>query len=150
MTKLESVRLRRMLDYWSERRQGGALPARADIDPLDFAELLANTILVDVEGDRLRVRLAGTGVVERFGEDYTGRYLDEIDFGAQSEIVVAHYWDCVRTAEPHASRTLFTSVHRTQTEMERLILPLSEDGTTVTMMLACIEFRDAAAQSGED
>ncbi len=142
MPELESAGLRRLLAYWESKRQGRAMPARADIDPLDFHELLPNIILLDVEGERFRVRVVGTGVVARFGDDYTGRYLDELDFGDQRDAILAHYGECRRTAAPHVSRTLFTSVRGVSTRMERLILPLSVDGATVDMMLACLEFAE--------
>src|SRR5262245_66067533 len=80
----KDARLRRLLAYWTERCAGRAMPTRADIDPLDFAYILGNVVLLGVERGppheslRFRVRLQGTEIVQRLGFDLTGRALDEL------------------------------------------------------------------------
>ena len=70
------------LAYWRARAAGRAMPARADIDPVDMRGFIANVGLVDVLADgretpEFRVRLAGTAVEEVFGP-VTGKTLSEL------------------------------------------------------------------------
>jgi len=43
--------LQRMLAYWQSKCGGHAMPARADIDPVEFPWGLGNVSLLDVERD---------------------------------------------------------------------------------------------------
>ena len=119
------------------------MPARADLDPRDIPRLLPGIILVDVmpPDDRLRVRLAGTQVVEIYGSDYTGRYLDEIYFGEQRDKVLADYSYPVTHRQPICSDHKFHTVSDIAYDIERLIMPLSEDGERVNMLFSYLSFR---------
>src|SRR3546814_2463406 len=66
--QLPDTKLRRLYEYWCSRCQGGALPSRRDIDPLDIPDLLPNLFLLDVIGDAedFVFRLAGSRVEEAF------------------------------------------------------------------------------------
>ena len=77
-----STRARRMHQYWLEKKGDRLMPARADIEPVEIKDLLPNVILTRLEYEPFRVlyKLIGTRAVENAGMDYSGRYLDEIDF----------------------------------------------------------------------
>lgn len=131
--------------YWDAKRAGRSMPSRADIQPQEIPRLLPGVILVDVEPSdlRLRVRLAGTMVVEAYGEDYTGRYLDEIYFGGERDKVLSDYRMVVELRQPYCSDHRFHNVNDTTYDIERLILPLSNDDKAVNMLLAVLSFREA-------
>jgi hypothetical protein len=95
-------RLRRLLAYWTERCAGRAMPTRADIDPLDFAYILGNVVLLGVERDplRFRVRLQGTAIVQRLGFDLTGRTLDELPMPSFRALVADSVSDVVARGKP--------------------------------------------------
>lgn len=135
--------LRKLHDYWDEKRAGRAMPSRSDIDPLDIPSLLPNLLLFDVEAEsrRLRARLVGTAIVELYGADYTGKYLDEIDFGDRRDQILEDYATCVELRRPSISNRLFWNLRDAQLRIERLILPLSNDQETVNMLLAGITFK---------
>lgn len=139
---IESPRLRALYDYWNERRAGRAMPTRTAIDPIDIPRLLPNLLLLDVEpgAGRLKIRVAGTTVVEMYGSDYTGRYLDEIDFGDRRAAVLHDYSTCLQTRQPYVSEHSFWTVRAVSYRIERVILPLSDDGETVSQLIAGLEF----------
>ena len=141
-----SAPLRQLHDYWDDRRAGRAMPARADLDPADIPRLLPNLILFDVEpgSERLKARLVGTNVVRMYGTDYTGQYLDEIDFGDRRKAILHDYMTCYRTKSMYVSEHTFWTTRDISYRVERLILPLSDDGETVTMLLSWLDF-DAVA-----
>lgn len=78
-----SPKVRALWEYWSELSSGASLPRRADIDPIAIAALLPNIIISEIvrEPFRVRYRLVGTACVQHAHLDFTGMYLDEIDFG---------------------------------------------------------------------
>ena len=126
------------------------MPARADIEPLEIPALLPSLLLVDIVRQpdapanvlpRFRVRLAGTEIVDWYGDDYTGRYLDEIDFGDQRPRILADFGECAATGAPHRGERQFWSSRGVHIQMERLILPLGEDGETASMLLAGLHFK---------
>ena len=118
------------------------MPARADLDPLDIPRLLPNIILLDVlpPENRLQVRLAGTLVVEMFGADYTGQFLDEIEFGEVRSMVLEAYNAAAAAARPLFSDHRFRKLGGHLFDIERVILPLSTDGEQVQMLLALLDF----------
>ena len=139
--------IREIYDYWTDKRGGRSMPARTDLDPLDIPKLLPNIILIDVEppDDRLRVRLMGTWIVHMFDSDYTGQFVDELDLGEAADEIVQEYSAAVVAAEPicsdHRLRTLSGQFY----DIERVILPLSNDGIRVTMLLIALDFTERSA-----
>ncbi|MDF1791124.1 MAG: PAS domain-containing protein [Thalassobaculaceae bacterium] len=128
--------------YWDDIRGEAAMPGRSDLDPIDIPTLLPHVILLDVipPNDRLKVRLVGTQVVQMFGADYTGLFLDEINFGEVREKVLRDYNGAVGVARPIFSDHTFRKLGGFLFDIERVILPLSEDGRSVTMLLAVLDF----------
>jgi hypothetical protein len=68
--------------YWRSKMRNGRLPTRADIDPLEFPQLLPYVLLFDrvrsgaPAADRFRFRLMGTAMSGFFGE-LTRQWLDD-------------------------------------------------------------------------
>ena len=77
-----STRARRMHQYWLGKKGARLMPTRADIDPGEIRDLLPHVILTRLEYEPFRVlyKLIGTRAVENAGMDYSGRYLDELEF----------------------------------------------------------------------
>lgn len=135
--------------YWRslcspERR----LPGRRDFNPLSVSALLPNIWLIDVAREplRFRYRLIGTRIVDTLGGERTGQWLHEahpeFDLSAPQ---FAHYTYVVETRQPSWRRgkpMLMSYVERCM-ELERIFLPLAEDGTTVDVILAMTLMFDA-------
>lgn len=140
----QSPLLRAIHAYWLDKCGDRTMPARNDLDPVDIPALLPNLVLVDVlpPDGRLRARLVGTWIVNQFGRDDTGRFLDEVDFGEAQEEIVREYSAAAAGAlavcSDHRYRNLGGHIY----DIERLILPLSEDGKTVTMLLIALDFTE--------
>jgi hypothetical protein len=129
--------LRQLLDYWTKKKGERIAPSRVDVDPGQIRALLPNVFLVERLGDppRYRYRLVGTTIVKDFGEEITGRYLDEVDFDFVTSRVVSEYDRAAKEHQPIASKWSYTKQSGRQMTYERLILPLSSDGRTVDMFL---------------
>jgi len=135
----KTAELKKLHDYWKEKAGARAMPARRDLDPIvDIPELTSNIWLVDVERDPpgFRFRLLGTQVAERYGMDFTGKRLDEMDFGGHAETIAREYEETVRLKRPtYSRRSIEIEATMRRLPYERILMPLSDDGETVNMLL---------------
>lgn len=140
--QIESTLLQELYAYWDRKCAGRAMPSRGDIDPLEIPQLLPNLLICEVESntERLKVRLVGTKIVEFYGGDYTGQYFDEVDFGDRREAVLSAYLDCIHSMQPSIQAHMFWNIRGLHYEVERVILPLSNDQKRVDKVLAGISF----------
>jgi hypothetical protein len=129
--------LRALYDYWRGKADGRRAPSRADIVPAEIKPLLRRIFLVDVVGTppRFRFRLVGTEVVDYFGEEITGRYLDELDLDEVDHDIVADYRRVAAFGKPVCSRWTYQKHDGKLLRYERILLPLSSDGETIDMLL---------------
>jgi hypothetical protein len=142
--QITNPRLRRLYDYWCERRRGRRYPGRSDVDPLDLTFLLGNLILVDViAGEPLTfyIRLHGTNLSERSGYELTGKMLSDLPVGEYRAQATASFTTVATTGEPlhgHRDRILDGKLR----QYEALILPLSKEGNRVDMLMVGMIYAD--------
>lgn len=135
--ELHDHRLRRLYDYWHEKRGTRRMPSREDIDPIDIAFCLGYLCLVDVEpGDplRFRFRVDGSNCVSISGVEMTGRYVDEIPLTDYRLIMETAYRQIYLTKAPHYyidDEIWDDRRYRT----EGILLPLSNDDDVVNMLI---------------
>ena len=124
--------------YWEGKRRGRDMPARADIDPLEIVPLLPGIVLIDVVADARRFvyRLVGTREVAMRGRDPTGRSVSEGFYGASAEISMASYQDVVGRRAARLERREFTTPEGRYGREQVILLPLSDDGERVNMIIA--------------
>ncbi len=135
----KTAELKKLYSYWTEKAGDRPMPSRSDLDPvIDIPELTKNIWLVDVEHDPLgfRFRLIGTEVVVQYGMDFTGKRLDELDFGGHRDTILRDYEETVRSKQP-TYRSHMIEIEDTMRRLpyERILFPLSDDGETVNMLL---------------
>ena len=132
--------LEALYEYWRGKAGNRSMPARGDLDPvLDMPEITPHMWILDVEHDPigLRYRLVGTQIVANYGTDLTGKRLDEIDLGADRDAILREYAATLESKVPRYSRhQIEISETGRYLVYERLLLPLSDDGETVNMVLA--------------
>jgi hypothetical protein len=140
---MRSPIVREAYAYWRGKRDGAALPARADIDPVEIPRLLPYVSLVEREDGtgRYRYRLFGSALVEGLGRDPTGQYLDDVypDFdGSRSK----RYRDQVFEMGKPSHRIGRPSLRFPKDFfcVERLYLPLAADGRRVDMVMGVLVF----------
>ncbi len=137
--------LLRLHDYWTAKRGNRAFPSRADIDPLELgSRLLPHVFLIDVLPGRqsglqdFRFRLTGTRVDEIHGQSLTGKMPHDI---RTPEIAQAAENQCRRVVQrrlPSCEHVALLAQDHSFWHFERLMLPLSDDGETISMLLCGI------------
>lgn len=132
--------LQRLLVYWRERRAERGFPRRADIDPLDLGFMLERIALVEVhEGARRRYRLrvVGSWWVRKYGFEPTGIWLEDWPKPEQLKLVLESYEALVALRQP----VILKRDHWIDEQLlnyEAALLPLSEDGVQISMIVAGI------------
>jgi hypothetical protein len=136
---LRDRKLRRFYDYWVGKCGDRRMPARRDIDPLDFPYVLGNLMLIDVlrEPLRFRVRLHGSNVVARMHYDMTGRFLDEVPRPEWRAYILDRCRGLAASGEP----LLLTNdllLDAWTSRYEALWLPFSDDGAQVDLLVCAM------------
>jgi hypothetical protein len=131
--------LRQIFAYWQEKSaKRGALPARADIDPVDLAAVLPAVSLIEVRRDlmgrpgRLRYRVMGGFHVEIMGHDATGEMLD---LGAGENDAATQ---AIATGRPIYAERTFYPANGTVLTFGTLMCPLATDGRKVDMLICAV------------
>lgn len=147
-------RLVRFHAYWDAKRVGRRMPARADLDPGEIADLLPYVVLTDVTGapPYLRYRLVGTRQAALRGRDPTGMPVAGNQIGHHLPDPMLHevllnyrvvvergvpVYDYNPVAGPAAVAGSFAP--GAMRERATLLLPLSSDGRTVDMAFCCTD-----------
>lgn len=143
----QTAAVRELLSHWIAIHPGDRIPARADFDPLSVPRVLPSLVLTDVERDpyRFRVRVMGTAVVEAMGEDFTGRYLDEVWPNADEQLLVRHRVEVVESGLPNYRYGVSpTSFRLDFAALERVFLPFAANGEDVDVILSAIVYMQPA------
>jgi hypothetical protein len=125
-----------LFSYWDRCRAGRDMPARADFDPLQIPHVMRFLSLIDIlpAAPRFRYRLIGTGIVEYFGRDATGLFVDEKAYGASTADALAFY---ERGAAGTPVRSIWSGrlTPKFSGRFETIVLPLGKDHEHADMLL---------------
>jgi hypothetical protein len=122
--------------YWNRQRGGRPMPCRADIKPKEIISLLPQVFIADIcQPLRFRFRLVGSAICNRWHDDFTGKWLDELDFDGELETVLEQYASVARTGAPRVDEVEFVNDESRYLHYRRLLLPLSEEGQQPNMLI---------------
>ena len=152
---IKSAMVSTLYSYWLKRRgdrrcRDGPISSRPDIKPL-----LPNLFLSEFETEpfRVRYRLIGTEIVNHARYDFTGRYLDELDFSAYDTVDWQSLYRLGLGAEgvPVFGEALetFRDRLRPPSPYHYCILPLSSDGVSATGAIALEEYQQLTLRDRE-
>jgi hypothetical protein len=143
-TALSDPGLISFYEYWATLCGNRAMPSRKNIDPLQVPRgYLPNVMLVDVlyNPQRYRFRLVGANIIAATGENRTGRFFDEVWWFQDHPGVQPQYEAVVKTRQPLYSVEPFTNfISKSSYDVDRLLLPLSDDGQRVDTLLVLFQF----------
>lgn len=141
-TAIRDARLRGLFHYWHGKCQGRAMPARSDIDPIEMRQWLGNLLLVDFPPDPMqyRIRLDGVNLVQFYNSSREGKGVEVITSEEERRIVLPQYMTVLENKQPAYYESEFVTSEGIVTSQRKLLLPLSEDGQRVNMVLGGIYF----------
>ena len=139
----KSADLKRLLAYWYERRGSAEFPRRADVDPVDFRFMLDRVALTEVhESDRgaprrYRLRVVGSYWYRLLGFEATGIWMHEWPRANQRKLTEDFYAALIDGRRPRfAERDVIVDDQLLHYEI--MLLPLSEDGSRISMIMTAI------------
>ena len=149
MLSIEHKRLAELHEFWRALSKDGRLPARHDFLAEDLAPWIGHVSLLEVERDPLRFRFIvhGGHFTLLTGQNLSGCYLEDALSPRYRDMVLARYREAVETRQPvyhhHVNHSL------PWRELDRLLLPLADDGVTVDrVMVGLYTLVDPPSQGG--
>ena len=139
---VSSAKVSGLARYWDMKRAGRAMPTWSEIDPAEIKPLLPHLMVTRYERNPFRVRyvIVGTWVVQYGGADFTGRYLDELEFASEVDTDWQELHREVATqAVPIVGRFRFLSESGLEREYEAAILPVADETGRFVERGLCIE-----------
>ena len=131
----------RLLFVWNGWCRDRTAPTRDDVDPIDMPGLLANLLLLDVDGDDFRFRLVGEAVNSRYGHGLKGRRLSELLDGAALDETMYEHRRCVDDrAGVLVRNTRDAATLGDQLLYTRLLLPLADAEGRMRHVIGVMEF----------
>jgi hypothetical protein len=139
---IRDSRLLGLFRYWHGKCQGRVMPARRDIDPIEMRQWLGNLLLVDFPPDPMqyRIRLDGVNLVQFYTSSREGKGVEALTSEEERRIVLPQYMTVLERKQPAYYETQFVTSEGIVTSQRKLLLPLSEDGQRVNMVLGGIYF----------
>ena len=140
--ELRSPINRQALAYWESKRAGRAMPSRDDVDPAEMVGFLPYVFLLDVRPAPLdfRYRLIGTIMDEHMQARYTGMWMSQIPHQRPPSVIFDSCAQVVEARMPFSSDTPYVGKNKEFKRTEDIILPLSDDGEQVNMLLVTAAF----------
>lgn len=149
---LNDSKLSKALAYWNTKRGARLMPQKADIVPGELKAILPNILLADVveAGTRFCYRLVGTGIVNAYGANMTGKYIGELLPNVDDDFTLDLYRTTYRERLPVFSRgTYITAGKGSRLTVNRLLLPLSEDDEQANVIMAVLTFEYESSEPGQ-
>jgi len=141
---LTSSKVAALTRYWESKRGRRAMPLWNDIDPAEIKPLLPHLLVTRYEYNPFRAKfvLVGTWLAQYAGGDFTGRYLDEIDFSSELDTDwPAHHRRFVEEKQPTFGVCRFLTESGIEREYESCMFPIAaEDGKTVGRAIGLEDF----------
>jgi hypothetical protein len=139
---IHDARLAGLFDYWRSKLEGRTMPARRDIDPIEMKSWLGNLMLIEFPPDPMqyRVRLDGVNLQQFYGTSREGKGIEAMTSEEERRIVLPQYLIVLERKVPAYYETQFITSEGVRTSQRKLLLPLSEDGERVNMILAGLYF----------
>lgn len=125
--------------YWNTIRGSRSAPDRRDIDPTRIRDALANTFILELDGqDKFSFRLAGSHLCTSYCRELKGRSFSALwhdrDSDAMDTLIRA-------VTEDHAVALVTfqgTTALQTKVTFETILMPLRHNGSTHTRILGAM------------
>ncbi len=137
-----------LYDYWRSKRSGAHLPPSALVDPTDIPQVSPYLMLLEPVrvGEDFRYRLMGDAVVQAAGIDCTGKLMsDVLPVGSYLDYLLGLNREVMMERRPLYSESSFRSDRLSNRWTCRVILPLSDAGGSVDMLMAAQVFGGLSA-----
>lgn len=139
----------RLLAHWRELCGDREFPSFADLDPSAIPDIWENAFVLDLAGhaDDPVFRLAGESYLAYTGSDLRNVRISEAPLDTLAEKSVRYYREVLEKGVPISRGGEFVKADGTTVLYRGVMLPMSDDGETISGLLGaanCRELADAA------
>ncbi len=138
----------RLLEHWRDARNGGELPSLDAVYARKLGAIASQLIVLDVTGEGPVFKMVGPFFVELVGQNLAGRPVSAVPRGSLIERAVYYYEEVLKRKVPISLGQSFVDVHGRTVLYRSIILPLSDDGTTVSQLLCAANSRVVVEEDG--
>lgn len=142
---IKAENIRQVYQYWLSKHRGSNMPRPDDIDILDLAFAIGSISFINVtdQSPRFQIRMIGSQVVERHGQENTGIFVDQIEFEDTREILLSSYGKVFARREPFwIERETFNEQHIYVYEC--LILPLADESGQIVQLMSILKWPEGS------
>ena len=132
-----------MLAHWRELRGDRTFPSFQDVDPRKIPEIWVNVFVLDLAGfleDPL-FRMAGDSFTASTGSSLRNIPISEVPANTLAEQSVSYYREVIERGVPISRGGEFTKSDGTKVLYRGVILPMSDDGATISGLLGAANCR---------
>lgn len=141
--------LQKFFAYWESTRGDRPYPSFHDIDPIDIPWALHEIYVVQVQEDGdFSYRLAGEGVVGRYGQPLKGIRITDIITKSSAEMITQRWRRIITEPAACYTETLHRLDEGDEVTARRLTLPLGPTGEAADHVIGLVAFDRGAAFSG--
>ncbi|HEX9449046.1 MAG TPA: PAS domain-containing protein [Dongiaceae bacterium] len=142
LPNLRDQRLASLFDYWKGKAGDRQMPAYRDIDAVEMKTWLGNLVVVEFTDSlfNYRIRLEGTNIEQFYGDRRTGHGVEIVTSADERDLLMRQYRPVFEHGRPAYYEAAFENSYGIYSHQAKLLLPLSDDGHTVNMILAAIYF----------
>ena len=132
--------------YWCRKRASAFAPRPADINPAEIIRCLPHLQFITRDPDgEFRYGLTGNAIADGHGVNPAHKRLPDVVPPARMALARRHYGQVWRSGKPEATRSIYPLPSGAEKVVSRLILPLSDDGKSVTALLVAQTFQYATS-----
>lgn len=135
-----SAKQQYLIDFWVQNAGPEGWVDKSHVNLHRLAQISPNLIMLkSVDQNTWVFTLMGTGIVEEYRQDFTGQTIDEIPYEQCKTLYKAATTDPVTKVVPHIIQGDFCYDENGFLQANEVVIPLSENGTTVTHVLIVCE-----------
>ncbi len=135
-----------MLAHWRELRGDRTFPSFEDVDPQAIPEIWVNVFVLDLAGDPddPLFRLTGDSFAASTGSALRNIRISEVPANTLAGQSVSYYREVIERGVPISRGGEFTKADGTTILYRGVILPMSDDGATISGLLGAANCREPA------
>lgn len=136
----------RLLTHWREWGGGQTVPSFEDVDPTEISDIWENGFVLDLAGhaDDPVFRLAGDSFVAHNGSPLRNVRVSEVARNSLAGQSVSYFREVVQKAVPISRGGEFVKPDGATVLYRSVILPMSDDGETISGLLGAANCRELA------
>ncbi len=136
----------RLLAHWRELCDGRTFPSFEELDPAVISDIWDNAFVLDLAGhlDDPVFRVVGDSFAAHTGSPLRDVRVSEVPVNSLAERSASYYREVIEKAVPISRGGEFRKEDGTTVLYRGVILPMSDDGETITGLLGAANCRELA------